>query len=210
MFLHWLQSDDGDNSYKNLQLDIVGFLAILGEGSVLANAQVSTLSKWIFLPRLIPAPQALMRPTRPTELEPVPGFVSGIYSGNHRDSINHIGNIVWYVSSPLVPEIVERTGHHKPFPTRSYTQTRETRQASATTACAYNEIVMRANCLPSRSALSKSNVLVIKSLNRRRSLRSPSSSFSGSRSPPYCLGSRYGRRMECLSLPPAFFRSSRV
>ena len=96
--MHWLQPDENGNiSLNSLQLDIVGFLAILGEGSVLANAQVSTLSRWIFLPRLIPAPQALMRPTRPLVLEPVPGNVSGIFSGNYRDSINHIGNIVWYV-----------------------------------------------------------------------------------------------------------------
>jgi hypothetical protein len=94
--MHWLQPDENGNiNLSSLQLDIVGFLAILGEGSVLANAQVSTLSKWIFLPRLIPAPQALMRPTRPLVLEPVPGHVSGIFSGNRRDSINHIGNIVW-------------------------------------------------------------------------------------------------------------------
>ncbi|KAF2678528.1 hypothetical protein K458DRAFT_422986 [Lentithecium fluviatile CBS 122367] len=92
--MHWLQSEDGEPVLKSLQLDIVGFLAILGEGSVLANAQVSTLSRWIFLPRLIPAPQALMRPTRPTKLEPTPGHVSGIFSGNYRDNINHIGNIV--------------------------------------------------------------------------------------------------------------------
>ena len=103
--MRWLQPQpDGHISLNSLQLDIVGFLAILGEGSVLANAQVSTLSKWIFLPRLIPAPQALMRPTRPMVLEPVPGHVTGIFSGNYRDSINHIGNIVWYVisSSPHV------------------------------------------------------------------------------------------------------------
>ncbi|KAF2260165.1 hypothetical protein CC78DRAFT_502056 [Lojkania enalia] len=92
--MHWIQDLNGNNSLQELQLDIVGFLAILGEGSVLANAQVSTLSKWIFLPRLIPAPQALMRPTRPLKLEPVPGQVTGIYSGNDRDTINHIGNIV--------------------------------------------------------------------------------------------------------------------
>ncbi|KAL1606383.1 hypothetical protein SLS60_003786 [Paraconiothyrium brasiliense] len=90
----WLQSQNGEPVLQQLQLDIVGFLAILGEGSVLANAQVSTLSRWIFLPRLIPAPQALMRPTRPTVLEPVAGHITGIYSGNHKDSINHIGNIV--------------------------------------------------------------------------------------------------------------------
>ncbi|EUC29785.1 hypothetical protein COCVIDRAFT_38374 [Bipolaris victoriae FI3] len=93
--MYWLPADnDGKLSYKELQLDIVGFLAILGEGSVLANAQVSTLSRWIFLPRLLPAPQALMRPTRPSNLESFPGHVTGIVSGNHRDHINHIGNIV--------------------------------------------------------------------------------------------------------------------
>lgn len=81
-------------SLDQVQLDIVGFLAILGEGSVLANAQVSTLSKWIFLPRLIPAPQALLRPTRPSHLESHPGQVTGVLSGNDRPSINHIGNIV--------------------------------------------------------------------------------------------------------------------
>jgi hypothetical protein len=98
----WLQPEaDGSTSLGALQLDIVGFLAILGEGSVLANAQVSTLSKWIFLPRLIPAPQALMRPTRPVSLEPVAGSVTGIYSGNHRDYVNHIANIVWYVPVTL-------------------------------------------------------------------------------------------------------------
>jgi hypothetical protein len=94
--MHWLQPDENNKiSLNSLQLDIVGFLAILGEGSVLANAQVSTLSKWVFLPRLIPAPQALMRPTRPLILEPVQGHVTGVFSGNHRDSINHVGNIVW-------------------------------------------------------------------------------------------------------------------
>ena len=94
--MHWLQTEeDGTYNLQSLQLDIVGFLAILGEGSVLANAQVSTLSRWIFLPRLIPAPQALMRPTRPLELESVKGSVSGVWSGNDRDHINHIGNIIW-------------------------------------------------------------------------------------------------------------------
>lgn len=89
--MRWIQG----NSLQQFQLDIVGFLAILGEGSVLANAQVSTLSKWIFLPRLLPAPQALLRPTRPSVLEPHPGRVTGVFSGNDRHSINHIGNIVW-------------------------------------------------------------------------------------------------------------------
>ncbi|KAF1999949.1 hypothetical protein P154DRAFT_492929 [Amniculicola lignicola CBS 123094] len=97
--MHWIQDENGASRLDQLQLDIVGFLAILGEGSVLANAQVSTLSKWVFLPRLIPAPQSLMKPTRPDKLEPVPGRVTGIFSMNDRDNINHIGNIVCDASS---------------------------------------------------------------------------------------------------------------
>lgn len=93
--MHWLQDENGKLTLDALELDIVGFLAILGEGSVLANAQVSTLSRWFFLPRLIPAPQSLMRPTRPEKLEPEAGFVTGISSGNNIDQINHIGNVVW-------------------------------------------------------------------------------------------------------------------
>lgn len=81
-------------NFVSLQLDIVGFLAILGEGSVLANAQVSTLSKWMFVPRLLPAPQALLRPSRPSRLDPALGRVTGVVSGNDRDALNHIGSIV--------------------------------------------------------------------------------------------------------------------
>ncbi|KAF2126346.1 hypothetical protein P153DRAFT_345948 [Dothidotthia symphoricarpi CBS 119687] len=116
--MHWLQrQDDGSIDLSSLQLDIVGFLAILGEGSVLANAQVSTLSKWVFLPRLMPAPQALMRPSRPQVLEPVRGNVSGIFSGNHREDINHVGNIVCDASNlpPFSVRVVEikRTGNNE-------------------------------------------------------------------------------------------------
>ncbi|EKG15616.1 hypothetical protein MPH_07051 [Macrophomina phaseolina MS6] len=64
-------------NFVSIQLDIVGFLAILGEGSVLANAQVSTLSKWM-----------------PSRLDPALGRVTGVVSGNDRDALNHIGSIV--------------------------------------------------------------------------------------------------------------------
>lgn len=77
----------------DLQLDIVGFLAILGEGSVLINAQVSSLSRIVYLPRILPAPQALLRPSRPSQLDPTHGFVTGVYSGNYRPNINHVANI---------------------------------------------------------------------------------------------------------------------
>jgi len=79
------------------QLDIAGFLAILGEGSVLANYQVASLSPAIFLPRLLPAPQALMMPSRPSKLEPAIGYTTGVESGNHRDYINYVGHVLVYV-----------------------------------------------------------------------------------------------------------------
>ncbi|KAF9700808.1 hypothetical protein EKO04_001745 [Ascochyta lentis] len=123
--MHWLQAEeDGSYDLQALQLDIVGFLAILGEGSVLANAQVSTLSRWIFLPRLIPAPQALMRPARPLELEPVPGFVSGVWSGNDRDNINHIANIVCDANNlpPFSVRVVtiKRVDENRPLKVRTF------------------------------------------------------------------------------------------
>ncbi|KAK7520540.1 hypothetical protein IWZ03DRAFT_405153 [Phyllosticta citriasiana] len=80
--------------FEDLDLDIVGILAILGEGSVLSNAQVSTLSNWIFLPRLLPAPHAMLRVSRPNRLEAVQGRVTGVVSGNDRNELNHIGDIV--------------------------------------------------------------------------------------------------------------------
>lgn len=85
----------------NVQLDIVGFLAILGEGSVLGTAQVATLSKMTWLPRLLPAPQALMKSIRPTELNSAKGHVTAIESGNHRDYVNFVGNALLYVPPSL-------------------------------------------------------------------------------------------------------------
>ena len=99
----------------NFQLDIVGFLAVLGEGSVLANAQVSALSRLFvskgnhfesmehcaltlalsqYLPRILPAPQALLYTTRPTTLPPTTAYVSGVESGNYTDKVHHVANVL--------------------------------------------------------------------------------------------------------------------
>ncbi|MCJ1289583.1 hypothetical protein MMC34_001116 [Xylographa carneopallida] len=80
--------------FSNLQLDIVGFLAILGEGSVLANAQVSALSNFSYLPRLLPAPQALIKTSRPERLAPSTGKVVGSKSGGIRHQLNHVAHIL--------------------------------------------------------------------------------------------------------------------
>lgn len=69
-------------------------LAILGESSVLANAQVASLSLFFLLPRLIPAPQALIRTARPERLTPSTGRVMGTLSGNFRDHVNPIASLL--------------------------------------------------------------------------------------------------------------------
>lgn len=84
---NWLPLDQ-------LQLDIVGFLAILGEGSVMVNAQVATLSNFIYLPRLLPAPQAMMRPSRPDRLAHALGKAVGARSGNYSSHVNHIAHLL--------------------------------------------------------------------------------------------------------------------
>lgn len=109
MRLQWISG-----GFENLQLDIVGLyairnpfiktfarlttlpnsLAILGESSVLANAQVASLSLFFLLPRLIPAPQALIRTARPEHLTPSTGRVMGTLSGNFRDHVNPIAALI--------------------------------------------------------------------------------------------------------------------
>lgn len=84
------------DTFTSMQLDIVGFLAVLGEGSVLANAQVSALSRLFYLPRLLPAPQALLRPTRPLSLPSIKGTVTAVYSGNVKDHVHHVASILLY------------------------------------------------------------------------------------------------------------------
>ena len=90
--LYWFYG--GFDNFQQFQLDIVGFLAILGEGSVLANAQVATLSKLIYLPRLLPAPHAFLRPSRPSKLAPIDADVAGVFSGNHKRYVNHIAHVL--------------------------------------------------------------------------------------------------------------------
>lgn len=82
------------NGLENFQLDIVGFLAVLGESAVLANAQVAALSKLFYLPRILPAPQALIRTSRPTSLPHADGEVTGVFSGNVKHHVHHVANIL--------------------------------------------------------------------------------------------------------------------
>lgn len=80
--------------FEDFQLDIVGFLAVLGEGSVLANFQVSALSPLFFLPRIIPAPQALLPPERKKTLPETKAWVTGVFSGNTKEHVHHVAHVL--------------------------------------------------------------------------------------------------------------------
>src|SRR5947209_6134594 len=74
--------------FQNLRLDIVGIIAILGDGGVTRNAQVAALSWYNIIPRLLPAPQALLKQERDRRLPTESGTVVGVYSGNVRHNLN--------------------------------------------------------------------------------------------------------------------------
>lgn len=76
------------SSFTNLQLDIVGIVAILGEASVDRVSQISALSWHHELPRLMPAPQALLKHSLEKRLPIEAGKVVGAYSGNVNTELN--------------------------------------------------------------------------------------------------------------------------
>lgn len=85
----------------NIQLDVVGFLAILGEDAVKKTSRLASLSSLFLLPRLIPAPHSLLYSERPEELDVLRAKVVGVHSGNLKDHLSHVGSAVLFVSQLL-------------------------------------------------------------------------------------------------------------
>ena len=63
----------GENGWR---LDIVSLLAVIGESSMESHSQALTSSWTCILPRIIPAPQALLKATRPSRLRMYSNFES--------------------------------------------------------------------------------------------------------------------------------------
>lgn len=87
----WFSSDNGPLHWR---LDVVTLLAVIGESSVADHAQTITASALCLLPRIIPAPQALLRASRPVRLPEVKAKMTGIYSGVVLDSVGFFANII--------------------------------------------------------------------------------------------------------------------
>ncbi|KAK8069023.1 hypothetical protein PG994_005639 [Apiospora phragmitis] len=89
--LKWFTSDDGPSGWR---LDVVTLLAVIGESSIGDHAQAITASMVCLLPRIIPAPQALLKPTRPTRMPETRAKMTGVYSGTTLESVGFFANIL--------------------------------------------------------------------------------------------------------------------
>ncbi|KAM7186021.1 hypothetical protein V8F20_011556 [Naviculisporaceae sp. PSN 640] len=90
-FLAWFPS--GKDDPKGWRFDVITLLAIIGEGSVAEHAQTISASSLCLLPRIIPAPQALLKPSRPRRLPEVRANMAGVYGGVGLDTVGFFANI---------------------------------------------------------------------------------------------------------------------
>ncbi|KAK8120637.1 hypothetical protein PG999_004757 [Apiospora kogelbergensis] len=87
----WFTSDDGPSGWR---LDVVTLLAVIGESSIGDHAQTITASMVCLLPRIIPAPQAFLKSTRPTRMPETRAKMTGVYSGTTLESVGFFANIL--------------------------------------------------------------------------------------------------------------------
>lgn len=80
------------NSRNGWKLDAVGLLAVIGETTTEACVEPMTASYLCLLPRLIPAPQALIRPNRRLALSGVNAVVTGIQQGIVKSQLSYTAN----------------------------------------------------------------------------------------------------------------------
>jgi hypothetical protein len=92
---YWFSSDsDKDQGPKGWRLDVVTLLAVIGESSIADHSQTITASMLCLLPRIIPAPQALLKSSRPQRLPETSAKITGVYSGVSLDSAGFFANIL--------------------------------------------------------------------------------------------------------------------
>jgi hypothetical protein len=91
----WLPTTRQDTN--GWRLDIVSLLAVIGEASMAGHAQPMTASWLCYLPRIIPAPQALLKSNRPTRMPVHQAQVVGVKSGNLVPTLNYFANLIHHV-----------------------------------------------------------------------------------------------------------------
>ncbi|PLB37516.1 uncharacterized protein BDW47DRAFT_131983 [Aspergillus candidus] len=95
-------------AHGDWKFDLVGLLAIIGESIVSEVVQPLTASRTIFLPRLLPAPHALIRPSRRTALPSRPVLGIGVYSKQEITSL------------PYFPDMIHQLDLLRPYEVQEY------------------------------------------------------------------------------------------
>ncbi|TVY40031.1 hypothetical protein LOCC1_G007303 [Lachnellula occidentalis] len=117
----------GTDNGKGWRLDIVSLLAVIGESSMEAHSQALTSSWTCILPRIIPAPQALLKPSRPTRMPQVPSKVVGVHNGTTVPTLNYFPNIIHPIDQqPPLSFVVFKITHKEKTPVDSLPSTANT------------------------------------------------------------------------------------
>ena len=103
----WFPSGRSDSA--GWRFNAVGLLAVIGESSIAPHVFALTSSWLCLLPRLIPAPQAMLKPSRPTRFPAVPANVVGVHSGTS------VGELNFYA------DLIHQIGTLKPYDFHEYT-----------------------------------------------------------------------------------------
>jgi len=105
-FLHF------PNTREGWRLDIVSLLAVVGESAMSAHSQPLTASILCLLPRILPAPQALLKPSRPSRLPPTHAIIAGVHSGIRVDELNHFAGLIFPINLPKFAIRVVKIKHN--------------------------------------------------------------------------------------------------
>ncbi|KAF8430403.1 hypothetical protein EV426DRAFT_16935 [Tirmania nivea] len=113
----------GGLQWTTLRLDVVGLLAVIGESAMSAHAVIATASRWGLVPRIIPAPQALFRHSRPHRLPSLTQGVTvvGVCSGNAIKELSYFANLLhgieglpqYAVGSITIKHKLEQPNHER-------------------------------------------------------------------------------------------------
>jgi len=105
-------------SASEWRLDAVGLLAVIGESSMTEQTQPLTASWLCTLPRLIPAPQALLKPSRPSGLPSKNAVIVGVHNGTTATELNYFANLLHPITELAPYTVSEITITHKTPSTR--------------------------------------------------------------------------------------------
>ncbi|PQE08491.1 hypothetical protein CJF30_00005363 [Rutstroemia sp. NJR-2017a BBW] len=107
----------GRESREGWRLDVVSLLAVLGESAMAEHSQAMTSSWFCMLPRIIPAPQVLLKSARPSRMPQANAAVVGVHSGVYVQSLNYFPNIIHPIENlkPFEFKVFEIRHRHRPI-----------------------------------------------------------------------------------------------